>query len=408
MTAISDLSWDLVEKILSRVPIISIGAVRSTCKRWNRLSKVRVLCKAEAKRHQFLRFMLKNYKLCSMRFDLHGILDGEEFVDPSIREITGDSLNHVKVTKVFHCDGLLLCVTKDKEENKTTLLVWNPYLGQTRWIQPRNYYNRLDVYAFGYDSNNREHKILRFFLDAFDVSLFEIYDICSDSWRVLDITPNWNLMFYYRGVSLKGNTYFFAKEKIVLEAGGPEEIAEPHAILLSFDFTKERFGPPLPFPFKHYTEDTGTLSSLRDEKLAALYQSSSMCDVEVWVTTKIEPDAVSWVPFLKIDLKPLTGFEFQFHHDGSSFFIDEEKKVAVIFQIDESEMTCYDTAYLIGENGHFEKVGLGESEYHQDSIPMEDYSPLVCSCSYVPSLVHINNAFVKQTNEIITSCNDSV
>ncbi|WZZ42925.1 putative F-box protein At3g20030 [Brassica napus] len=396
MTIISDLSWDLVEKILARVPIFSIGAVRSTCKQWNRLSKVRVLCKAEAKRHQFLRFMLKNYKLCSMRLDLHGILQGKQFVDPSIKEITGDSLNHVKVTKVFHCDGLLLCVTKDKEENKTSLVVWNPYLGQTRWIQPKNYYYRLDVYALGYDINKRKHKILRFFADAYNVSLYEIYDICSDSWRVLDITQDWGIMFYHRGVSLKGNTYFFAKEKIVLEAGGPESIAEPHAILLSFDFTKERFGPPLPLPVEHYIEDTGTLSSLRDEKLAALYQSSSMCNVEVWVTTKIEPNAVSWVPFLKIDLEPLTGFEFQFHHYGASFFIDEEKKVAVVFQIDESEMTCYDTAYLIGENGYFEKVGLGEADNHLDSIPMEDYCPLVCSCSYVPSLVHINNEFVKE------------
>ncbi|KAG2294399.1 hypothetical protein Bca4012_004516 [Brassica carinata] len=394
MTIISDLSWDLVEKILSRVPIISLGAVRSTCKRWNRLSKNRLLCKAEARRHQFLRFMVKNYKLCSMRFDLHGILDGEEFVDPSIKEITVvDSLNHVKVTQVFHCDGLSLCVTKDKEENKTSLLVWNPYLGQTRWIQARNDYNRLDLYALGYDSNNRKHKILRF-LDtgsSYKVTLYEIYDISSDSWRVLNITQDWDIMLYHRGVTLKGNTYFFAKKKILL-VDGPVEIAEPHAILLSFDFTKERFGPPLPLPVEHYVDDTGTLSSLRDEKLAVLYQPTSMSDVQIWVTTKIEPSVVSWVPFLKIDVEPFTGFGFQFHHDGASFFIDEEKKVALVFQIDESEMTCYDTAYLIGENGYFEKVGLGEAEKPQWSANnVGEYCPLVCSCSFVPSLVHINN-----------------
>ncbi|KAH0934429.1 hypothetical protein HID58_011546 [Brassica napus] len=307
MTIISDLSWDLVEKILSRVPIISLGAVRSTCKRWNRLSKNRLLCKAEARRHQFLRFMVKNYKLCSVRFDLHGILDGEEFVDPSIKEITVvDSFNQVK----------------DKEENKTSLVVWNPYLGQTRWIQARNDYNRLDLYALGYD-NNRKHKILRF-LDT-------------------------------------GSSY-------------------------------KRFGPPLSLPVEHYVGDTGALSSLRDEKLAVLYQPTSMSDVQIWVTTKIEPSAVSWVPFLKIDVEPFTGFGFQFHHDGASFFIDEEKKVVVVFQIDESEMTCYDTAYLIGENGYFEKVGLGEAEKPQWSANnVGEYCPLVCSCSFVPSLVHINN-----------------
>ncbi|KAG2315940.1 hypothetical protein Bca4012_066784 [Brassica carinata] len=51
---------------------------------------------------------------------------------------------------------------------------------------------------------------------------------------------------------------------------------------------------------------------------------------------------------------------------------------------------------LIGENGYFEKLGLGEAENHQHSIPMEEYCPLVCSCSYVPNLVHINNEFVKR------------
>ncbi|ESQ28923.1 hypothetical protein EUTSA_v10023848mg [Eutrema salsugineum] len=407
MTYISELSWDLVEKILSRVPITSIGAVRSTCKLWNGLSKYRILCSAEARRHQFLRFMVKNYKLCSLRFDLHGILDDEEFVDPSIKEIISDSFNQLKVTKVFHCDGLLLCVTKEKdietEEESTSLVVWNPYLGQTRWIQPRHNYHRLDSYALGYDSNSRKHKILRFLDDEDDYNLgnhlivYEIYDFSSDSWRVIDINPDWDIIFFQRGVSLKGNTYFFAKEKFLVLGVGipPGEFPEPHDDLLCFDFTRERFGPPLPLPFHHYTDDTGALSSLRDEQLAALYQCWSMPEVNIWVTTKIEPNAVSWAPFLKIDTEPLTDYEFQFHFNGASFFIDEEKKVAVVFQLDDQledhlDETCYDNAYLIGENGYFEKVGLGEAANPLESNNLEEYCPLVCSCSYVPSLVHIN------------------
>jgi len=67
MTTISDISNYLVEKILSRAPITCLGAVRTTCKRWNALSKENTLCNGEA-RHQFLGFMTKKYKLCSMRF----------------------------------------------------------------------------------------------------------------------------------------------------------------------------------------------------------------------------------------------------------------------------------------------------------------------------------------------------
>ncbi|WZZ42932.1 hypothetical protein YC2023_039191 [Brassica napus] len=93
------------------------------------------------------------------------------------------------------------------KRNKTSLVVWNPYLGQT--------------------INNHKHKILRFFLDAYNVFLYEIYYISSDSWRVLDITLDWNIMLYHRGVSLREIIIFLLKKKIVFEARGPEEIAEP-------------------------------------------------------------------------------------------------------------------------------------------------------------------------------------
>ena len=384
MTTISDLSLDLVEKIVYRVPITSIGAVRSTCKLLNRLCKNRIWLYLEEKRHQFLGFMVKNYKLCLIKFYLHGILDEEEFVDPSIKGIIGDSLlNQVDVTKVFHCDGLLLCVTKDKEEvDRTSLVVWNPYLGQIRWIQrPSNNYHRLDRYALGYDKKkNRKHKILRFLDD--NMGTYEIYDFSSDSWRVLNITPDYDTTFFQRGVSLKGNAYFFATEKlrVVTEE---EYTPEPHKFLICFDFTIESFGPPLPLPFNLYTGDTGTLSSLRDEKLAALYQCCDMAEVEIWVTTKIEvPNALSWIPFLRIDLEPFTGFDLQFQHGGASFFIEEEKKIAVVFAKDtDIQNPTREVAYIIGVDGSIKAADVRESA---DKV----LTALVCS--YVPSLVKLN------------------
>ncbi|XP_010424523.1 PREDICTED: putative F-box protein At3g20030 [Camelina sativa] len=348
MTTISNLAKDLVEDILSRVPITCLGAVRSTCKRWNALSRKSILCKAEAK-HQFMGFMVKRDKLCSLRFNLFYNKD-EEFVDQSLKEISNNRLNQVKISKVFHCDGLLLCVTK---EDNTRLVVWNPYLGQTRWIQPRNSYNIADMYAVGYD-NNRKHKILRF-LERHDISTWqhilecEIYDFSSNSWRVLDInTPTWKIeYFHHRCASLKGNTYFFANKKIVDEEDGD--------CLLCFDFTTESFGKFLPLPIVHYLGDVGGLSSIGGEKLAVLSQPDGISEVEIWVTTTIEPNAVSWSPFLKFDMEPHCGDDdFQFHYNGGSFFIDKEKKLAVILDFDKSKMACYEgAAYIIGENGSY-------------------------------------------------------
>ena len=94
-------------------------------------------------------------KVCSVRFHLRRSKEEEEdTMDLSIKQV--DLLNQVEISRVYHCDGLLLCVAKDNSR----VVVWNPYLGQTRWIRPRTESNIGDSYALGYDIN-RNHKILR-------------------------------------------------------------------------------------------------------------------------------------------------------------------------------------------------------------------------------------------------------
>ncbi|CAA7039031.1 unnamed protein product [Microthlaspi erraticum] len=328
MTTISDLPWDLVEEILSRVraPITSLGAVRFTCKRWNAYSKER-----EAKQ-QFVGFMMKNFRVCSVRFDVHGILHNDDVHEEFFQSTKklGNVHNQVEVSQVFHCDGLLLCATR----GNTGLVVWNPYLGQTRWIKPRNTYHILDK---------------------------------SDSWRVRNVTPDWDRGLY-PGASLNGNAYFLACAP------------EGDGTLVCFDFTRESFGQFLPPPSSYcYYDSYITMSSLREEKLAALFQDRTHCEMEIWVTAKIERnEEVSWSKFLK--------FDFQFDYTVDSFFVEEEKKLAVVFDLEKSnESTKHrlgNAAYVIGEKGCLKVVNLGESN--------GCCIPLVCSSSYVPSLVQVN------------------
>ncbi|KAG7584273.1 F-box associated domain type 1, partial [Arabidopsis suecica] len=338
MTMLFDLSQDLVEEILSRVPITSLGAVRSTCKSWNLLSKNRILCNAKP-RNQFLGFMMMGYnRLSSMRFNLHGILneDMEEFFDPSIKEI-GNLLNQGEIIyKVLYCDGLLLlCVNKKRD---TRLLVWNPYLGQTRWIQPKITMTTTCIYALGYD-NNQNHKILRVFDNQ---GYYEIYDFKYNSWRAFDVIPNWEIDLCRGGASVNGNTYFWTQERME----GYDSFQTPY-FLICFDFTAERFGQVLPLPFQHHDDDenTGILSFVKEEKLSVLYQC----------------------------------MHSSFNKTCDGFFIDEDKKVVVVFDLDEQE--DYINAYIIGENICLKKVDLGEVRTL--------YCPIVCSSSYVPSLVKI-------------------
>ncbi|XP_010446114.1 PREDICTED: F-box/kelch-repeat protein At1g24800-like [Camelina sativa] len=213
MTRICDLPPELVGLIFTKIPITSIRTVRSTCTMWKALTKYWGLGIGAA-REQFLGLMAMDSKVCSLRFHLRRKNNSKEdgdFLELSIKQV--DLLKGVDIAKIFYCDGLSLCVAKDNSR----LMVWNPYLGQTRWIEPRTKFHTLDTYALGYDIN-RNHKILKFMdsrpFEDKDFFGYELYDFISHSWRVLDVTSNWHIQDYQRGVSLKGNSYFYAQEKL--------------------------------------------------------------------------------------------------------------------------------------------------------------------------------------------------
>ncbi|KAL0775087.1 hypothetical protein Bca101_040239 [Brassica carinata] len=205
MKTIFDLPENLVEdEIFSRLQISSLRSVRSTCRKWNTLCKNRIFLGEEAAaKKQFL--MMNSSRINLMNFDL-----SKDDGDPSIEQVS--VLDQIQISEVFHCDGLLLCVLEDSSR---PLLVWNPYLGQTRWVKPRNSsFHSSDRFALGYDHNNLNHRILRISNEIHPVpsehaSGFELYDFTFSSWKVLDGVPlERQIGSYSRGISLKGNTYF--------------------------------------------------------------------------------------------------------------------------------------------------------------------------------------------------------
>ncbi|KAG5416084.1 hypothetical protein IGI04_003651 [Brassica rapa subsp. trilocularis] len=220
MTTMSDLPLDLTKEIFSRVPLTSLSSVRSTCKSWNSISKSQVLCESAAGRKQFLGFMMKDFSVCSMKFDLQGIQNKADFVNPSIKQ--------------------------------SRLLVWNPYLGQTRWIQPRNTFLSGDQYALGYDKN-RKHKILRILGDyksGYMVLGYEIFDLSANTWKVSNDNQDWRI--------------------------------------------------------DHYQRDKLVLSCVREEQLAVLHYSWVMGQaLEIWVTKKIDPEKK--VVVVVYEIRILTG-----------------------------------------------------------------------------------------------------
>ncbi|KAG7582235.1 F-box domain [Arabidopsis suecica] len=406
-TAMSDLPQDVVEEVLSSVPLTSLRAVRTTCKKWNNLSKHRSFTKkhirksrSATKKKEFLAIMMMDSSVYLISVGIHKDDDYNAINRKGKLISLNDVDGGVDISNVFHCSGLLLCTTNDKTPR---LVVWNPYRGQTRWIETtyRDDFGFIRYsFALGYEkkdkNSHRSLKILRSiekimgfvgngYRGEFRSFKFEIYNFNSNSWKDITLTAKGNMRFYKCGVSLKGNTYWLAKNNTSITYSGGclccarrrqnSAIENREFFLICFDFTTERFGPRLSLPFHSSIVDSVTLSSVRDEQLAVLFQRKGTLQMEIWITSNIEPEAASWsMLFLVVDKKTLLTYD---QHE--SFFVDEEKKVVMVFAKDK-ETKMRNVAYCYGEDGYFETVVFGESTD-------KNGCPLVCS--YVPSSVQI-------------------
>ncbi|CDY18111.1 BnaA01g23720D [Brassica napus] len=132
---ISDLPHHLLEEILSRVPATTLKRLQPTCKQWNALLKDQIFTEKHNRKapKQPLLLMLKEFRVCPV-----------------------------------------------------SLVVWNPFLGETKWIQASSHYKKKSSFALGYKNNKscRDYKILRYWQSCKSedqVVEFEIYELSSDS-----------------------------------------------------------------------------------------------------------------------------------------------------------------------------------------------------------------------------------
>ncbi|CAN6974795.1 unnamed protein product [Brassica oleracea var. botrytis] len=388
----SDLPRDIEEEVLCRVPLTSLGFVRSTCKSWNMLSRCdhlfanKHLAHLAKKKDHPLVVMMIDYRVQLMRLNLS---DEDEVVvvNPEAKLI---GLDQIDVCTIFHCDGLLFCIPKELDR----LLVWNPYWGrgQLRWIEHTHNHHVLDrfgrldryTYGLGYNNTSSQYKILRFVDYPPKFVEFKIYDFNSDSWRILDLDKNWCINVGERGLSLKGNTYWFATI----------------SFLICFDFSTETFSLPFPLPFEAFPGDALSLSSSSSssvggeyppQQLLVLFQSQHTLEMEIWVSNTIElPNALSWNSkvFLSANIQQLIPHRWVFMR-SVSFFIDQGKKIAVFFDKNGRNGTSTrEIAYIFFGGG----VDDDGSCSFKQQVVKESVYPFCYShaCYYVPSLVQLN------------------
>ncbi|KAL0862034.1 hypothetical protein Bca101_041152 [Brassica carinata] len=363
---ISDLPNDLESDILSRVPAKSLWELRTTCKRWYALFRDREF----AEKNKRLGESVKESMLLS-DLSVYAIAGGDllQNNNGSI-EFTGKLTNlngssDLKISEIFHCDGLMLCSMASE------LVVWNPCTGQTRSIEPRTSYRYDDACALGYttssSSGHRSYKILRRFYRQNDKKVLgEIYDLSSDSWRVLDdtFTPL-GYSVNHNGVSLKGDAYFVA----------PRGKGTDAFLITKFDFTTETL-VPLSLPFQYLlTREKAFLSVVRDKKIALLHVLSSGGTMSIWVTNKIDDEAkdLSWGSDFVMGIG---SYEKNMYLE--SFLFDEENKVAVLSCAVDLRRKYFTRIYV--DDGYLEK------QVYEGKTSTFDWPRII---TYAPSLVHI-------------------
>lgn len=164
-----ELSFDLVEEILSWVPSKSLKRFRCTCKQWETLiSEPRFINKhlfnMRGREKQFTVFNDVTLASHSSGSTVSCVgIEFDELNEPRLNMRAFEPLqsSSLLVMNMYHCDGLLLYVMRSK------LLVLNPLLKQGRWIKYGKMDHSLDAYGLGYVSSNRpscdnDYKMVRF------------------------------------------------------------------------------------------------------------------------------------------------------------------------------------------------------------------------------------------------------
>ncbi|XP_010430744.1 PREDICTED: putative F-box protein At4g10190 [Camelina sativa] len=316
-SSIVDLPEDLLVEILYRLSEACLARLRCTSKGWNTLiKKDKRLAKSQI-------IMLIGFRVYLASIDLNGIHDKNvvkvtsqlSLKDP----LSTTSPKEVDIREVFHCDGLLLCTTKDDR-----LVLWNPCSGETRWmIKPVGpSFKKFNYYALGKTSSSNKYKILRIRQHGIGyykcLVEYEIYDFTSDSWRVVGETSDWSIHgLRRRGMSVNGNTYWLASSPF------PDS---QNDFLLSFDFSTERF-ESVSLPVDDFSYVPMALSVTREEqKLCLLGMRDHYYDIHVWIATKIESTgAMLWSKFLTV--KESFYRQFLILCSGMNFLADRENNM---------------------------------------------------------------------------------
>ncbi|CAL9222897.1 unnamed protein product, partial [Arabidopsis halleri] len=354
MAHLQNLPWELIEEILSRVPPKSLVRFRTVSKQWNALFDDKTFMNNHKMTFRFI--LATESKIYSVSIHPMIVVRELPFGTPGLESLEIDNL--------VDCNELLLC---DKNNGA---VVWNPWLGQSSWIEPSLKHSGMQFEGIGYD--NKSYKIAASSPQTRNKDdLWTIYDFAYDVWIDHEPEPDDDDSVYVESVvSLNGTFYWVCSH---------DETVPLCYHIRKFDFSSGLFIRfcDLPCGRNHHDSEALVLGVFRGDRFSLLKQCMVTKKIEIWVTEKKinheDGDDVVWMNFMTFSSPNLPDLVETVTYTKPSYFIQDKRLVVC-----SCDNTGHAWIYILGDNKLISKTRI-------DCV----VDPWPLHCTFVPSLVPV-------------------
>ncbi|XP_028792397.1 F-box/kelch-repeat protein At3g23880-like [Neltuma alba] len=331
---------ELIEEILSRLPVTSLLQLRCVCKSWKSLIsdpyfiRKHLLSSTQDTSLNHQRIMLSS---TTAEFNLKSCAVCSLIDEPSI---ISEELNYPVKNKFRHdgivgsCNGLLCFAIKAER-----VLLWNPSIRVSKKSPSLDNNWRPGCYTafgLGYDHISDDYKVVAVFCDPgeqhhISKTSAKVYSLATNSWRKIQDFPNGFTPYHDFGKFVSGTLNWPAR--CSFGSRSVNSTPDPLWVIVSFDLQKETYRQVLPPAYEKEVSSRPSLGVLGG-CLSMSYDYKKTHFV-VWIM-KDHGVRESWVRLVTIPYLP-NPEDFSY---SQPFCVSENGQILLMFEFD---LVLYDT-----------------------------------------------------------------
>ncbi|XP_061357515.1 F-box protein CPR1-like [Gastrolobium bilobum] len=228
------LPQELVEEILHRLPLKSIGKCMSVCKSWNIMIKSHSFIFSHLSRPSLPLFLVSDLSLSDL-WTVHYSLYSPK-INRVILSFVPDSNKHVSF--IGSSNGLV-CLSNIYYN----IILWNPVIRKHLQLpkppETPHYDSLMFSYGFGFDSKNNDFKVVRLYYPKgrfIYPPKVELYSLNEGAWRDINASHiKLTVKEFNQHTFLNGNVHWLATRRPALDP------LPRNDCILMFDMVEEKF-----------------------------------------------------------------------------------------------------------------------------------------------------------------------